>query len=112
MKNVDKSTKLLLAIIAMALCLIALNPWIHMPTVNAREDQSNSLLTKEHCALVKKGVGDSLGVADYLFKEAKKYKKEGAGKKSGESFESAIKFSELGENYSTVFSVWCKNKVD
>ena len=59
----------------MALCLIALNPWIHMPTVNAQADQSDSLLTKEYCALVEKAVGDSLGVADYLFKEAENIKK-------------------------------------
>ncbi|MEE2821892.1 MAG: hypothetical protein VYA53_02815 [Acidobacteriota bacterium] len=97
-----------MSIIAVALCLIAVNPWIHPPTVNVQEDQSDSLLTKEHCKLVKKAVGDFLGAADYFFKEVEKYKEEGAGKKSDGSFESAVKFSELAENYSTVFSVWCK----
>ena len=71
---------------------------------------SHKLLDKEDCKKVKDGVGYFLGVADYLFKEIDELKAEGDEAKANESFENAIKFSELAENYSTVYSVWCKKK--
>ena len=71
---------------------------------------SHKLLDKEDCKKVKDGVGYFLGVADYLFKEIDKLKAEGDEAKANESFENAIKFSELAENYSTIYSVWCKKK--
>ena len=67
-------------------------------------------MDKEDCKKVKDGVGYSLGLADYLFKEIDKLKAEGEEAKADEKFELAIKFSELAENYSTVYSVWCKKK--
>ena len=40
MTNIDKSTKFLLAVIAVALWLIALNPWLQPATVTAAQDSS------------------------------------------------------------------------
>jgi len=37
MNHPDKSTKLLLAVIAVALWLIALNPWLQPPPVSAQD---------------------------------------------------------------------------
>ena len=60
------------------------------------------------------GIGDSIQLfpliltLQNLFKESEKNKKNGKEGKSLESFEGAIKFSELAENYSTVYSVWCR----
>jgi len=71
---------------------------------------SHKLLDKEDCKKVKDAVGYFLGVADYYIKEIDKLKDEGDEAKANESFENAIKFSELAENYSTVYSVWCKKK--
>ena len=71
-------------------------------------EQSGSLLNEEQCQTTQQAVGNFLGIADYLFKESEKNKKNGKEGKSLESFEGAIKFSELAENYSTVYSVWCR----
>jgi hypothetical protein len=71
---------------------------------------SHKLLDKEDCKKVKDGVGYFLAVADSLFKEIDKLKAEGDEVKTNKSFENAIKFSELAENYSTVYYVWCKKK--
>ena len=43
MNNVDKLTKVLLAIIAVAVCLIALNPWLHPVKIEARSDDWRSI---------------------------------------------------------------------
>ena len=40
MNSIDKSTKLLLAVIAVALWLIALNPWLQPVSVAAAQDFS------------------------------------------------------------------------
>ena len=39
MSNVDKLTKALLAVIAVALCMIALNPWLRPVVVEAQDRQ-------------------------------------------------------------------------
>ena len=74
----------------------------------AVEDQSDSLLHEEQCQEVQQAVGSFLGIADHLFKESEENKKNGKQGKSLEFFEGAIKFSELAENYSTVYSTWCR----
>ncbi len=41
MNNVDKLTKVLLAVIAVALCMIALNPWLRPIVVEAQRFASS-----------------------------------------------------------------------
>ena len=74
----------------------------------------HDLLDGEACKETKAGIGYFLGVADYLFKETEKNKttmqtEEDREAKEKELFESAIAFSQLAANYSTVYEVWCKD---
>ena len=45
MNNIDKLTKVLLAVVAVALCMIALNPWLR-PVVVEAQDMSDSHLRR------------------------------------------------------------------
>ena len=76
--------------------------------VLAAEDE---LLDENACMETKEGIGYFLGVADYAFKELEKLDKNKSDveEKKKELFELAQSFSELAENYSTVYSVWCRN---
>ena len=74
----------------------------------------HDLLDGEACKETKAGIGYFLGVADYLLKETEKNKttmqtEEDREAKEKELFESAIAFSQLAANYSTVYEVWCKD---
>ena len=107
----DRYAKIFLTIIAVFLLLLNLYLIRNVDVVSsayALEDQSGSLLDEEQCQKIQEAVGSFLGIAEYLFKESEKNKKNGKESKSLESFERAIKFSELAENYSTVYLAWCR----
>ena len=106
----NRYAKIFLTIIAGSLLLLNIYLVRNVDVVSnayAAAEQSVSLLNEEQCQATQQAVGSFLGIADYLFKESEKNKKNGKEGKSLESFEGAIKFSELAENYSTVYSVWC-----
>ena len=71
----------------------------------------HDLLDEQACNETKKGIGEALVIADYLFKEAEKIDKEKPNNKeeTEELFAAALAFSEIAENYSTVYAVWCKD---
>jgi hypothetical protein len=71
----------------------------------------HDLLDEQACNKTKEGIGEALAIADYLFKEGEKLDKEKPNnkKESRELFEAALAFSEIAENYSTVYAVWCKD---
>jgi hypothetical protein len=72
------------------------------------------LLNKQQCDETKIGIGEVLGVADYLFKEIEKNNKAQQSEEERQSNEDelylgAIAFSQIAANYSTVYDVWCKD---
>ena len=71
----------------------------------------HDLLDENACNETKEGIGGALGVADYLFKEVERLDKEKSKneQKQKELFEAALALSEIAENYSTVYAVWCKD---
>jgi len=71
----------------------------------------HDLLDENACNKTKEGIGDALAIADYLFKESDKPNKEKPNNKeeTEELFAAALAFSEIAENYSTVYAVWCKD---
>ncbi|HJP43002.1 MAG TPA: hypothetical protein QGG06_05775, partial [Gammaproteobacteria bacterium] len=71
----------------------------------------HDLLDENACNETKEGIGGALGIADYLFKEVERLDKEKPKneQKQKELFEAALAFSEIAENYSTVYAVWCKD---
>ena len=106
----NRYAKNFLTIITVSLLLLNLYLIRNVDVISnayAVSDQSSSLLDEEQCQAAQQAVGSFLGIADYLFKESETNKRNGKREKSLESFEGAIKFSELAENYSTVYSVWC-----
>ena len=110
----DRYAKNFLTIIAGSLLLLNLYLIRNMDVISnayAVAEQSGSLLHEEQCQEVQQAVGSFLGIADYHFKESEKNKKNGKESKSLESFERAIKFSELAENYSTVYLAWCRGSI-
>ncbi len=71
----------------------------------------HDLLDENACDETKEGIGRALVIADYLFKESERLDKEKPKneQKQKELFEAALAFSEIAENYSTVYAVWCKD---
>ncbi len=71
----------------------------------------HDLLDENTCDETKEGIGEALVIADYLFKEVERLDKEKSKneQKQKELFEAALAFSEIAENYSTVYAVWCKD---
>jgi hypothetical protein len=71
----------------------------------------HDLLDENACNETKEGTGRALVIADYLFKESERLDKEKPKnkQKQKELFEAALAFSEIAENYSTVYAVWCKD---
>ena len=71
----------------------------------------HALLDENACDETKEGIGEALVIADYLFKEGERLDKEKSKneQKQKELFEAALAFSEIAENYSTVYAVWCKD---
>jgi hypothetical protein len=71
----------------------------------------HDLLDENACNETKEGIGEALVIADYLFKEGERLDKEKSKnkQKQKELFEAALAFSEIAENYSTVYAVWCKD---
>tara|TARA_B100000586_G_scaffold250216_1_gene208613 strand:+ start:60 stop:341 length:282 start_codon:yes stop_codon:yes gene_type:complete len=70
------------------------------------------LLDENACNQIKEeAVGGALALADYFFKEAERLDKEKPNNKeeTEEVFAAALAFSEIAENYSTVYAVWCKD---
>ena len=107
----DRYTKIVLAIIAGSFLLLNLHLIRNVDVISnayAAAEQASGLLHEGQCQEVQQAVGKFLGIADYLFNESENNKKNNKEAQSLESFDGAIKFSELAENYSTVYSVWCR----
>ena len=110
----NRYAKIFLTIIAGSLLLLNLYLIRNVDVISnayAAADKSGNLLHEEQCQEVQQAVGSFLGIADYHFKESEKNKKNGKESKSLESFEGAINFSELAENYSTVYLAWCRGSI-
>ena len=72
----------------------------------------HDLLDENACNQIKEeAVGGALALADYFFKEAERLDKEKPNNKeeTEEVFAAALAFSEIAENYSIVYAVWCKD---
>ena len=60
------------------------------------------------CHQLKEAVELFLGFADANFKEAEALRKRGDQASAKDKFEEAISMSELAENYSSVYTAFCK----
>jgi len=55
---------------------------------------------------MKQGIGELLGIADYLWKEAEKAT--AAGREvDGKTYEGIAFYSQQAANYSVIYDVWC-----
>jgi len=69
-------------------------------------DHDDDLINKQSCKEMKQGIGELLGVADYLWNEAEKTTAVGR-EVDGKVFEGIAFYSQQAANYSVIYDVWC-----
>lgn len=73
---------------------------------------NDSLLSESNCEEMKQGIGEVMGIADYLFKEIEKInakdQPENERKAAKQELYAAAGFmSQQAANYSIMYDVWC-----
>jgi len=69
-------------------------------------DHDNDLLGNQECKELKQGIGELLGIADYLWTEIEKASAS-KGEADREVYEGVAFYSQQAANYSVVYDVWC-----
>ena len=69
-------------------------------------DHNDDLINKQDCKEMKQGIGELLGIADYLWNETEKAKAVGR-EADGKVYEGIAFFSQQAANYSVIYDVWC-----
>ena len=75
-------------------------------------EHNDSLLNESNCEEMKQGIGEAMGIADYLFKEIEKNntkdQPENKRKATEQELYAAAGFmSQQAANYSIMYDVWC-----
>ena len=69
-------------------------------------DHDDDLINEQSCKEMKQGIGELLGIADYLWNEAEKAT--AVGREADEKvYEGIAFFSQQAANYSVIYEVWC-----
>ena len=69
-------------------------------------DHDDDLINKQSCKEMKQGIGELLGIADYLWNEAEKTTAVGR-EVDGKVYEGIAFYSQQAANYSVIYDVWC-----
>ena len=70
------------------------------------EEGHDDLINKQSCKEMKQGIGELLGLADYLWNEAEKATAIGR-EADGKVYEGIAFYSQQAANYSVIYDVWC-----
>jgi len=69
-------------------------------------NHDDDLINKQNCKEMKQGIGELLGIADYLWNEAEKATTAGR-EVDGKVYEGIAFYSQQAANYSVIYDVWC-----
>ena len=69
-------------------------------------DHDDDLVSKQDCKEMKQGIGELLGIADYLWNEIEKAEARGSNAETS-VYEGVAFYSQQAANYSVVYDVWC-----